>query len=118
MHLLGRIVAYLDQYLRVAEIPDYDGALNGLQVENSGRVSEIVTAVDASQQTIDRVVSECQPGALIVVHHGLFWDGNQPLTGRRFKRVKALLDHDVALYAAHIPLDVHPVVGNNSVLAR
>jgi dinuclear metal center YbgI/SA1388 family protein len=52
------------------------------------------------------------------VHHGLFWDGASPVTGRRFRRLKALLDHDVALYGAHIPLDVHPDVGNNAVLAR
>lgn len=115
---LGEVVSYLDSYLRVAEVPDHDSALNGLQVENSGIVTHLVAAVDASQRTIDRVVTECPAGSLLLVHHGLFWDGNQPVRDRRYRRLKALLDHDVAVYGAHIPLDVHPEVGNNAVLAR
>ncbi len=115
---LDEIVEYLDSYLHVASMPDSPNALNGLQVENSGAVSSIVAAVDASQRTIDRVVDEVEPGALLIVHHGLFWDGLRPVTGRRYHRLRALLDHDVALYGAHIPLDVHPEVGNNAVLAR
>jgi dinuclear metal center YbgI/SA1388 family protein len=96
--------------------------VNGLQVENSGRVGRIVAAVDASQAAIDGVVDAYgrEDGAppLIVVHHGLFWDGNLPVTGRRYRRLSTLLLNDVALYAAHLPLDVHPEVGNNAVLAR
>jgi dinuclear metal center YbgI/SA1388 family protein len=122
---LSEVVAYLDTYLRLREIPDEANAVNGLQVENAGRIGSIVAAVDATQATIDGVVREWlerrETGAappLVVVHHGLFWDGNQPVTGRRYRRLRALLDHDVALYAAHIPLDVHPEVGNNVVLAR
>ena len=115
---LDRIVEYLDGYLRLDEIEDYPGALNGLQVENTGTVTSIVAAVDASQQTIDQVVEEAPAGTLVLVHHGLFWDGNRPVTGRRYARLKALMDHDVALYAAHLPLDAHPEVGNNAVLAR
>lgn len=116
--VLDDLVDYLDRYLNTAGIPDYDGAMNGLQVANSGVVTALVTAVDLSQQTIDRVVRECERGTMLMVHHGLYWDGNLPLTGRRYQRVKALLEHDVALYASHIPLDVHPEVGNNAVLAR
>jgi dinuclear metal center YbgI/SA1388 family protein len=115
---LRAMVEYLDRYLRIAEIPDHDTALNGLQVESAGPVTGIVAAVDASQQTIDRVVAECAAGTLLLVHHGLFWDGNQPVRGRRYRRLKALLDHDIAVYGSHIPLDVHPEVGNNAVLAR
>lgn len=115
---LAELVDYLDAYLRVAEIPDYPEALNGLQVENTGEVPTIVAAVDASQRTIDRVVEECEPGTLLVVHHGLFWDGNRPVTGRRYQRLQALIEHDIAVYAAHLPLDSHPEVGNNAVLAR
>ncbi len=115
---LAEVTEYLDRYLRIAEVPDYPEALNGLQVENGGDVTAIVAAVDASQRTIDRVVAESPPGTLLVVHHGLFWDGSQPMTARRYRRLKALLDHDVAVYAAHIPLDLHPEVGNNAVLAR
>jgi dinuclear metal center YbgI/SA1388 family protein len=115
---LDELVHYLDAYLRIAEIPDYPDALNGLQVENNGEVPAIVAAVDASQRTIDRVVSECEPGTLLIVHHGLFWDGNRPVTGRRYQRLQALIEHDIAVYAAHLPLDMHPEVGNNAVLAR
>lgn len=130
--LLTDVVDYLDRYLRIAEIPDESGAVNGLQVENHGWVDHIIAAVDASQSTIDGVVhslaeedgDEGFSGGdhgdtpLVLVHHGLFWDGNQPVSGRRYRRLRALLANDVALYAAHIPLDVHPVVGNNAVLAR
>jgi dinuclear metal center YbgI/SA1388 family protein len=112
------VVQYLDAYLRIADIPDHETALNGLQVENSGSITGIVAAVDASQRTIDRVAAECPRGTLLIVHHGLFWDGNQPMRGRRYRRIKALFNHDIAVYGAHIPLDVHPEVGNNNVLAR
>ncbi len=115
---LDEVVEYLDELLHIEAISDYEGALNGLQVENSGEVTSVVAAVDASQRTIDKVVAECAPGALILVHHGLFWDGNRPVTGRRYRRINALLRHDIALYSAHLPLDVHPTVGNNAVLAR
>lgn len=115
---LEELVDYLDAYLRIAEIPDAPEALNGLQVENNGEVPAIVAAVDASQRTIDRVVAECEPGTLLLVHHGMFWDGNLPISGRRYQRLQPLIEHDIALYSAHIPLDVHPEVGNNAVLAR
>ena len=119
---LSEIVGYLDEYLRIREVPDERNAVNGLQVENQGLVGSIVAAVDASQPTIDGVAAG-RPGAedappLLLVHHGLFWDGNVPLTGRRYRRVAALLEHDIALYSAHIPLDLHAVVGNNVVLAE
>jgi dinuclear metal center YbgI/SA1388 family protein len=119
---LAGVVRFLDGFLRVSEVPDDPSALNGLQVANQGRVARVVAAVDASLETIRGAVAP--PGGpnasppLLLVHHGLFWDGNLPLTGRRFRRVKALLDGDVALYAAHIPLDLHPEVGNNVELAR
>ena len=118
---LAEIVRYLDDYLRVRDVPDERNAVNGLQVENRGLIGSIVAAVDGSQATIDRVIADAGPDAappLLLVHHGLFWDGNVPLTGRRYRRVAALLEHDVALYSAHIPLDLHPAVGNNVVLAE
>ncbi len=118
---LSDLVGYLDEYLRVREVPDEANAVNGLQVENSGTVGSIVAAVDASQATIDGVIASIesdQPPPLLLVHHGLFWEGNVPMTGRRYRRVAALLDHDVPVYSAHIPLDVHPEVGNNAVLAE
>lgn len=114
---LNDLVSYLDQYLRVREVPDDANALNGLQMENSGSVTRLVAAVDASLKTIE-ALNRTSPGCLLLVHHGMFWDGNQPVAGRRYRRLRALFQRDAALYAAHIPLDLHPEVGNNAVLAR
>jgi dinuclear metal center YbgI/SA1388 family protein len=113
---LSEVVTYLDDYLRVGEVPDASYALNGLQVENRGTVGRVAAAVDACQATIDAAAD--QSAGLLLVHHGLFWSGLEPLTGRHARRVRRLLEGDVALYAAHLPLDVHPEVGNNAVLAR
>jgi dinuclear metal center YbgI/SA1388 family protein len=118
---LNDLVGYLRDYLRVGEIPDEANAINGLQVEARGPIVRIIGAVDASQEAIDRVVSAAAdvPGStLLLVHHGLLWGGNQPITGRHYRRLASLLRHDIALYSAHVPLDVHPQVGNNPVLAR
>ncbi len=117
---LADIVSYLDDYLHIRDVPDDAGAVNGLQVENDGMVDRIVAAVDGSQRTIDGVAEGIggEGGTLLIVHHGMLWDGNVPITGRRHRRVRMLLDNNIALYAAHIPLDVHPEVGNNVVLAE
>lgn len=113
---LRGVVKRLDEYLAIGTVPDDANALNGLQVDNGGRVSRVAVAVDASLRTIEEASRRgCD---LLVVHHGLFWDGNQPVTGRRYRRLKRLLEAGVALYSAHLPLDVHPEVGNNAVLAR
>ena len=113
---LKELVGYLDAYLSVEEIPDFPNALNGLQVEAPGPVSRVVAAVDATAASIEGAVEA--GGDLLLVHHGLFWNGNRPVTGRRYRRLTALLEAGVAVYAAHLPLDVHPEVGNNAVLAR
>ena len=118
---LALMADYLDEYLRIRDIPDEANAVNGLQVANTGQIGGIVAAVDASQATIDGVIAASEEGnapSLLLVHHGLLWDGNVPITGRRYHRLSALLDHDIPVYAAHIPLDVHPEVGNNAVLAE
>jgi dinuclear metal center YbgI/SA1388 family protein len=113
---LKDLVAYLDGYLAVADVPDSTNALNGLQVEGPGPVRRLAAAVDASEATI-RAAAEADCD-LLLVHHGLFWDGNRPVTGRRYRRLAALLEAGMALYSAHLPLDVHDEVGNNAVLAR
>ena len=113
---IHELVDYLNEYLAIDEVPDFPNALNGLQVEAAGPVSRIVAAVDASAASIQGAVQA--EGDLLLVHHGLFWDGNRPVTGRRFRRLAALLEAGMAVYAAHLPLDVHPEVGNNAVLAR
>ncbi|MEE8116245.1 MAG: Nif3-like dinuclear metal center hexameric protein [Gemmatimonadales bacterium] len=112
----AELIGYLDTYLRVGEGPDYANALNGLQVANSGKLSKIAVAVDACQATIDAAAG--MGADLLIVHHGLFWSGLEPLTGRHGRRVRALYLNDIALYSAHLPLDCHPEVGNNAVLAR
>ena len=113
---LEELVDYLDEFLAVSEVSDAPGALNGLQVENSGAVSRIAVAVDACQATIDAAVKS--GAGLLLVHHGLFWGDVQPVTGRQWKRLKQLITNDVALYSSHLPLDCHPQVGNNVVLAK
>jgi dinuclear metal center YbgI/SA1388 family protein len=113
---LDTLVRYLDEYLYVREVADDRNALNGLQVENAGEVRRLAAAVDACQATI--AMAAAQGADLLLVHHGLFWAGLEPLTGRTFRRVSALLEHGVALYAAHLPLDRHPDIGNNVLLLR
>jgi dinuclear metal center YbgI/SA1388 family protein len=115
---LSVLVAHLDALLRIREIPDEPNAVNGLQVECRSSIRRIVAAVDASQATIDGVVERAGPGTLLLAHHGLLWDGNVPVVGRRYCRIRALLENDIALYAVHIPLDVHPELGNNAALAE
>jgi len=113
---LVELARYLDNYLRVAAVGDAAEAVNGLQVANSGEVTRVGVAVDLNEATV-RLAAE-QGADLLLVHHGLFWGGLRPLTGRHYRRVAELLRHDIAVYSAHVPLDVHPDVGNNSVLAR
>jgi dinuclear metal center YbgI/SA1388 family protein len=113
---LSSIVDELDRYLQIGTVPDDANALNGLQVENSGKVTRVGAAVDASERTIREAVRRgCD---FLLVHHGLFWGGNQAVTGRSYRRLKPLIDADVALYSAHLPLDAHEEVGNNILLAR
>jgi len=117
MAALGDIVGYLDGELRTAEVPDYDAALNGLQLGNrSGEVTRVACAVDFSANTVDGAIRE--HANLLVVHHGMFWRGSHALVGRAYQRVAAAIAADLAVYSSHIPLDLHPVLGNNALLAR
>jgi dinuclear metal center YbgI/SA1388 family protein len=113
---LDDIAHHLDRTLRTNEVPDYPGALNGIQVDHEGPVVRCAVAVDASVPTIDAAIAN--RANLLVVHHGLYWGGVQPLRGRIYQRVRRLLEHDVAVYASHLPLDLHPTLGNNALLAR
>ena len=107
---------HLDGLLRVGDIPDFAGALNGIQVETEDPITTVAAAVDARERTIRAAVDA---GAnLLIVHHGLFWSGTQPLRGAFLRRVRLLLEHNVAVYSAHLPLDMHPDLGNNALLAR
>ena len=113
---LASIAAHLDALLSVRDTPDYPPALNGVQVEHRGPVKKVAAAVDTSARTIRGAIDA---GAnMLLVHHGLFWGGLQPLTGPLYSRVRVLLEHDIALYSAHLPLDTHPTFGNSLLLAR
>jgi dinuclear metal center YbgI/SA1388 family protein len=111
---LSEIVSYCDRLLRTAEIGDYDGAVNGLEVENKGRVKLIAAAVDASLATVRLAVAA--KADLLLVHHGLFWGPSHPWTGKRYALLRLLLDADIAVYSSHLPLDAHPKLGNNAQL--
>lgn len=116
MASLHDIRTFLDRELKIDDIPDYSGAVNGLQVENSGKVTKVAAAVDASEAVIEKAAAA---GAdLLVVHHGLFWQGVQPLTGAMYRKIRMAMDAGMAIYSAHIPLDVHPQWGNNIGLAQ
>ncbi len=113
---LTELSGFLDSTLNIDSIPDYPNAVNGVQVSNFGAINAVATAVDFSTETVNGAINA---GArLLIVHHGMFWGGVQPITGHRHQRLWALLTHDVAVYAAHLPLDVHPSLGNNALLAE
>ncbi len=116
MARLEELVAQADAWLKIAEIPDYPGAMNGLQVENDGEVAKIAAAVDACLPVIREAVE--RGVHLLVVHHGLFWGSARPYVGATREKLKLAFDHNLAVYSAHIPLDVHPGLGNNACLAR
>ena len=113
---LESILHFLERTFEVAEFPDYPHALNGLQVEVEGEIGRLVVAVDGSETTIRAAVETAAD--LLLVHHGLFWDGFGPLTGPRYRKVEALLRGKMGLYAIHLPLDAHPALGNNALLIR
>jgi dinuclear metal center YbgI/SA1388 family protein len=113
---LDDVAQRLDRLLRTSEIPDYPPAVNGVQVENRNPIRRVAVAVDCSMRTIDSAIAV---GAnLLVVHHGMFWGGLQPLRGPFYERLYRVLTNDVAVYSSHLPLDAHPTVGNNVLLAR
>jgi len=112
--LLKTIVAHCDKFLRVADIKDFAGAANGLQVENDGKVSRIAATVDASPATVKLAIAA--QADLLVVHHGLFWNLRQPWTGNNYKLFRLLTENNLAVYSSHLPLDFHPRLGNNAIL--
>jgi dinuclear metal center YbgI/SA1388 family protein len=114
MASLAEITAFLDRELRIAELPDYSGAMNGLQLENGGSVTRIAAAVDASLSVVEAALAD--RADLLLVHHGMFWQGAQPVTKAFYRKLKAAMDGGLAIYSAHLPLDVHPVLGNNALL--
>jgi dinuclear metal center YbgI/SA1388 family protein len=111
---LTTLVAEAQRYLNAARISDY--CPNGLQIEGRPQVRRIVSGVTASQALVDAAVAA--EADVLLVHHGYFWKGENPcITGMKQRRLKTLLSNDISLLAYHLPLDVHPEVGNNVQLA-
>ena len=109
------LLNYLNDTLCADSIHDY--CPNGLQIEGTQTVQKITTGVTASQALIDAAIANGSD--TIIVHHGYFWKGESPvLTGMKAKRIKALLVNDINLFGYHLPLDVHPELGNNAQLAK
>jgi dinuclear metal center YbgI/SA1388 family protein len=115
MAKLSDIVAFCDTRSRRVEVKDFDGAYNGLQIENNGEVTKIAAAVDAGQLPFEAAIAAGVD--FIICHHGLFWNAPTPLTGASYKKVKTAMDGNLAVYGAHLPLDCHPEIGNNALLA-
>ncbi len=116
MASLKDIVAFCDERTRQKEFKDFNGAFNGLQVENDGTVSKIGASVDAGIEPF-RLAREAGIDFLIC-HHGLFWNPPTPLTGSNFQKVKLAMDSNLAVYGSHLPLDAHPEIGNSAILAE
>jgi dinuclear metal center YbgI/SA1388 family protein len=114
MPALSDVVNYTDDFLRMGEIGDWDNALNGLQIENSGRVTRIGAAVDVSTRVLSEVAK--RDVDLLIVHHGLFWPGLQPVRDALRRQLRIAFENEIALYSAHLPLDIHPRIGNNAQL--
>lgn len=111
---LGTVVRFLDETLRIQEFP-HDSSLNGLQIEGSKNIEAAALAVDACERSMKRAIRAAAD--LLIVHHGLLWGEAKPIIGVAANRIRLLLLNGVSLYAAHLPLDCHPEIGNNAQLA-
>jgi len=116
MASLDDLRSYLDEELRIAEIPDYPGAVNGLQLEADGPIDKVAAAVDASLPVIEAAAAS--GAGLLLVHHGMFWQGVQPLRDAFYRKIRTAMDAGLAIYSAHLPLDIHPRWGNNACLGE
>ncbi|MDG2126169.1 MAG: Nif3-like dinuclear metal center hexameric protein [Verrucomicrobiales bacterium] len=115
MAKLDTVVGYLDKRLKLASVPDYAGALNGLQLRNRGVVKRVAAAVDASLGAVEEAVEA--EADLLLVHHGMFWGGVQRIDGALYEKLATAMGAGLAIYSAHLPLDVHEKFGNNVLLA-
>ena len=111
---LSRVVECCDRWLKPIAVHDWEGAANGLQVENNGRVTRIAAAVDANLATLRRAATT--RADFLLVHHGLFWTPSHPWTGVRYRQMELLMGANLAVYSSHLPLDAHPRLGNNARL--
>jgi dinuclear metal center YbgI/SA1388 family protein len=113
---LADLARYADSLLQTQNTADYPNALNGVQLYNQAPIKRIAAAVDFSTRAVEGAIAS---GAnLLVVHHGMFWGGLEPIIGSHYRRIRMLIDADIAVYASHLPLDRHPTLGNNVLLAK
>jgi dinuclear metal center YbgI/SA1388 family protein len=113
---LSEVTEFMDGLLDIKNVADWPNALNGLQLANAGHVARIGAAVDAGEGTVRKAAAEGID--LLLVHHGLYWNGVQPITGALYRKVEMAIRADMAIYSAHLPLDVHATLGNNALLAK
>lgn len=114
---LDTLTRQLHAELNIANVPDYPPALNGLQLQNrSGQITKIAAAVDAHLPVVQKAIAAgCD---LLLVHHGLFWSGLQPITGALFEKTRLAIEANLAIYSAHLPLDGHLELGNSILLGK
>lgn len=116
MARLDEIVAFCDARINLRNIADFPGAHNGLQFQNNGEVRRIGAAVDAGVVPFQKATG--RGIEFLIVHHGMFWDPPVPMTGPTMAKIQTLLQGNCAVYGAHLPLDLHPEIGNNVLLAK
>jgi dinuclear metal center YbgI/SA1388 family protein len=109
------LASYTDELLNTESTPDYPNAVNGLQLENRSPVRGIAAAVDFSTRAIHGVIEK--EANFLIVHHGMFWGGVGPFSGPSYRTLHMLMENDIAVYSSHLPLDRHPTLGNNALLA-
>lgn len=115
MATLKNVTKFIDEFLAIDQFKDY--APNGLQVEGEEKITQIVTGVSATHALIEAAIEK--KAELILVHHGWFWEKEDPrIIGMKYRRLKLLMAHDISLLAYHLPLDAHPKIGNNALLAK
>jgi dinuclear metal center YbgI/SA1388 family protein len=109
------LASYADEFLQTASTPDYPNAVNGLQLDNHSPAKGIAAAVDFSTRAIRGALGNS--ANFLIVHHGMFWGGLRPVIGPTYKMLRLLIENDIAVYSSHLPLDRHPTLGNNTLLA-
>ncbi|MBC2601383.1 Nif3-like dinuclear metal center hexameric protein [Puniceicoccus vermicola] len=113
---LQKVVSFCDRRTRRKDIRDFPPAHNGLQIENNGVVTKIGAAVDAGERPF-QIAAE-KGIDFLIVHHGLYWVPPVPLTGPAYRKTRTAIEKNLAVYGSHLPLDCHPEIGNNALLAK
>lgn len=113
---LDSVVSYCHKRLNFDSIIDFDNAENGLQLENNGSVTKIAASVDAGLIPLQQALQA--KADLLLCHHGLFWSPITPIKDHNYKKIKTAMDNNIAVLSAHLPLDCHPEIGNNALLAK